>query len=95
METTEKKPKNGFDRLKKKYAELERELNRVKIDIVEKNGTICRQADYITRLQKKIEEKESVILFERSKHEKLVQALFRHMGWLRRLTWNWHNREEE
>lgn len=98
METTEKKPKNGFDRLKVKYAKLKEEKEEVERREKDSDETIRKQGKKISELSGDLANAQSEAREYRSKFEKAV----RRMGWLRRLLYgydipqftnedHWHN----
>lgn len=81
METTEKKPKNGFDRLKVKYAKLKEEKEEVERRAKDSDEIIRKQGTKISNLTADLANAQSEAREYRSKFEEAV----RRMGWLRRL----------
>ena len=74
------KPKNGFDRLKIKYAALQEKCNELQARIEQQQTTISKlradmQNDYSEHLRLKVS-------FDRERNEMLE-----HMGWWKRFTW--------
>lgn len=77
---TEKKPKNGFDRLKVKYAKLKAEKEEVERRAKDSDETIRKQGTKISNLTADLANAQSEAREYRSKFEEAV----RRMGWLRR-----------
>lgn len=86
METEIKKPKNGFDRLKVKYAKLKEEKEEVERRAKDSDETIRKQGTKISELSGDLANAQSEAREYRSKFEEAV----RRMGWLRRL-WYGYN----
>lgn len=104
METTEKKPKNGFDRLKIKYAKLKAEKEALEAKITELEG----KANAATEQHSKdIREKDETIRQQGTKISTLTADLanaqgeareyrnkfeeaVRRMGWLRRFIYGYN-----
>lgn len=77
------KKKSGLDYLKEKYAELEKDVKRLKIDNAEKQGIIERQASTISALTVERDAARLEVVYERQK----ADTYWRHMGWFRRWLW--------
>lgn len=86
METTEKKPKNGFDRLKVKYAKLKEEKEEVERRAKDSDENIRKQGTKISELSGDLANAQSEAREYRSKFEEAV----RRMGWLRRFVYGYN-----
>ena len=89
------KNRSGYSILKERYAELEKENKRLRILIAEREGVIDKQMRTITDLNFQIGESEGKNLALSAKYEVLVNELFDHMGWFRRLLWEIKHTKED
>lgn len=69
--------KNGYERLKARYIALEAKKD-------ELQSTIEKQQTTISELRAKLKSSEDA----RHKQDKELDAMYAHMGWFRRLTWD-------
>lgn len=78
------KPTGGYDRLKIKYAELERRHN----EEVYEHQALEKDRD---KWKKDAEAKQVTIDAQSRKHERQLKEMYDHMGWFKRMTWDWHH----
>lgn len=97
MENGQKKPNGGYGRLKVKYAKLEAENKRLKIEVAEKDGTIKKQADRIRELDVKLDIRNAELKTAqtmRDIYKERCDAMLAHMGWFRRWLWDIKHMDE-
>lgn len=85
METTEKKPKNGFDRLKVKYAKLKAEKEEIERRAKDSDETIRQQGTKISSLTADLANAQGEAREYRNKFEEAV----RRMGGFRRFIYGY------
>lgn len=92
METIEKKKhKSGFALLKEKYAKLEKERDKWKKDAEAKQSTIEQQSRKISQLTADFMVAQGNLEAADREHERKLKEMYDHMGWFKRMTWDWHH----
>lgn len=88
---SEKKHKGGYELLKEKYAKLEKERDEWKKDAEAKQTTIEQQSRKISQLTADLKVAQGNLEATDREHERQLKAMYDHMGWFKRMTWDWHH----
>lgn len=88
---SEKKHKGGYELLKEKYAKLEKERDEWKKDAEAKQVTIEQQSHKISQLTADLKVAQGNLEATYREHERQLNAMYDHMGWFKRMTWDWHH----
>lgn len=88
---SEKKHKGGYELLKEKYAALEKERDDWKKDAEAKQVTIEQQSHKISQLTADLKVAQGSLEATEREHEHQLKEMYDHMGWFKRMTWDWHH----
>lgn len=80
--------------LKEQMERSQNECHRLVVDKEELQQIVDKQASEISKLQADVHNEESRRIKESVEHKKLVDELFEHMGWFRRLIWRFDHAEK-
>lgn len=89
--TEKKKHKGGYELLKEKYAKLEKERDEWKKDAEAKQTTIDQQSRKISQLTADLKVAQGNLEATDREHERQLKEMYDHMGWFKRMTWDWHH----
>lgn len=103
METTEKKKhKSGFALLKEKLAKAEAQIQTLESQLSSKKEelrrtkyelqtTIDQQSRKISQLTADLRVAQGNLEASDREHERQLKEMYDHMGWFKRMTWDWHH----
>lgn len=95
METTKKKKhKGGYELLKEKLAKAEAENKELQKKFNEERERYNFTQEECDRKDKRLTEE--IIRANKAEatareHERQLKAMYDHMGWFKRMTWDWHH----